>query len=240
MATVPRRQRYYEGATTSCSACPSAYGFASRVHGFPHLRVRSRAPGDLQASRRAGVFVGHAGRPPSSGFPHGQEQDLTGSLATLPVALRLSKTPDDPSHLASRGASGAASRPNTLKASSVSMISRLTEPLHHTLSTLHDGRCRTPCKTRFRLAGCAFAGRESNPLGSVGRCQIISSSSPGLRLALGQHSTPVNRRGSTPNVEADPSTSPQPANGHAPALGGASSMRRRLGARLVSACICRE
>ena len=40
------------------------------------------------------------------------------------------------------------------------------------LSTLHDGRCRTPCKTRFRLAGCAFAGRESNPLSSVERLQI--------------------------------------------------------------------
>ena len=56
---------------------------------------------------------------PSSGFPHGQKQDLTGSLATHPVALRLSKTPDDPSHLACSGASGAAPRPNKLKASSV-------------------------------------------------------------------------------------------------------------------------
>ena len=43
-------------------------------------------------------------------------------------------------------------------------ISRLTATLCHPLSTLHDARCRTPCKTRFRLAGCAFAGRESNPL----------------------------------------------------------------------------
>ena len=121
---------------------------------------------------------------PSSGFPHGQEQDLTGSLATLPVALRLSKTPDDPLHLACRGASGAAPRPNTPRASSVSMISRLTEPLHHTLSTLHDGRCRTPCKTRFRLAGCAFAGRESNPLGRNERFQFMSSPFPGLTLSL--------------------------------------------------------
>ena len=121
---------------------------------------------------------------PSSDFPHGQEQDLTGSLATLPVALRLSKTPDDPLHLACRGASGAAPRPNTPRASTVSMISRLTEPLHHTLSTLHDGRCRTPCKTRFRLAGCAFAGRESNPLGRNERFQFMSSPFPGLTLSL--------------------------------------------------------
>ena len=33
---------------------------------------------------------------------------------------------------------------------------------------------------------------ESNPLGNVGGFQIISSSSPGLRLALGQFSTPIN------------------------------------------------
>ena len=31
MATVPRPQRYYQGATTSCSAYPSAYWFASRL-----------------------------------------------------------------------------------------------------------------------------------------------------------------------------------------------------------------
>ena len=45
------------------------------------------------------------------------------------------------------------------------------------------GRYRTPCKTRFRLAGCAFAGRESNPLDRYERFQLMSSSSPGLSLA---------------------------------------------------------
>ena len=53
------------------------------------------------------------------------------------------------------------------------MISRLTEPLHHLLSTLHDSRYRLPRKTRFRLAGCAFAGRESNPLGHGERFQSV-------------------------------------------------------------------
>ena len=37
--------------------------------------------------------------------------------------------------------------------------------LQRPLSTLHERRRRHPCKTRFRLAGCAFAGRVSNPLG---------------------------------------------------------------------------
>ena len=195
MATVPRLRRYYRGATTSCSARPSAYWFASRLRGCLRIRVRHRAPAAVQARRRAGVFVGHAGRPPSSDLAHGQEQDLPGSLAPHPVTLRRSTTPDDPSCLATHGASGAAPRLTTLKASSL-QLSRLTATLRHPLSTLHDGRCRTPCKTRFRLAGCAFAGRELNPLGSAGRFQIISSSSPGLRLALGQCWTPNNRRSS--------------------------------------------
>ena len=103
----------------------------------------------------------------------------------LPATLRRSTTPDDPSRLATDGAAGAAPRLTTLKASSLE-LSRLIATLRRPLSTLHDGRRRTPCKTRFRLAGCAFAGRESNPLGSVERFQINSSSFPGLRLALGQ------------------------------------------------------
>src|SRR3954451_24984956 len=56
--------------------------------------------------------------------------------------------------------------------------------LQHPLSTLHEWRHRLPCKTRFRLAGCAFAGRGSNPLGHCERFQVISTSSfPGLLLS---------------------------------------------------------
>ena len=39
------------------------------------------------------------------------------------------------------------------------------------LSTLHERRYRLPCKTRFRLAGCASTGRGSNPLGRCERFQ---------------------------------------------------------------------
>jgi len=62
-------------------------------------------------------------------------------------------------------------------------ISRLSRSLRHPLCTLHDAHCRTPCNTRFRLAGCAFAGRESNPLDHDERFQVILSSFPGLGLA---------------------------------------------------------
>ncbi|MCY4428916.1 MAG: surface lipoprotein assembly modifier [Rhodospirillales bacterium] len=48
MATAPHLRRYYQGATTSCSARPSAYWFASRLRGCLRIRVRHHAP------RRAG------------------------------------------------------------------------------------------------------------------------------------------------------------------------------------------
>ena len=199
MATVPRPRRYYRGATTSRSACPSAYWFASRLRGCLPIRVRLRAPAAVQARRQARVFVDHAGHPPSSDLAHGQEQDLPGSLAPHPATLRRSTTPDDPSRLAARGASRTAPRLTTLKASSLE-LSRLTATLRRPLSTLHDGRCRAPCKTRFRLAGCASAGRESNPLGSVGGFQIISSPFPRFRLALGQSSKPIDTRCERPQL----------------------------------------
>ena len=46
--------------------------------------------------------------------------------------------------------------------------------LQRPLSTLHERRCRRPCKTCFRLAGSAFAGRASNPLGRFERFQVTS------------------------------------------------------------------
>jgi hypothetical protein len=59
--------------------------------------------------------------------------------------------------------------------------------LQHPLSTLHERRCRRPCKTRFRLAGCAFAGRVSNPLDRFERFQglhsiLLSRASPVARV----------------------------------------------------------
>ncbi|OCK57405.1 hypothetical protein LMTR3_21410 [Bradyrhizobium sp. LMTR 3] len=50
---------------------------------------------------------------------------------------------------------------------STTMISSLATGLRYPLSTLHERGCRRPCKTRFRLAGSAFDGRASNPLGHV-------------------------------------------------------------------------
>ena len=165
-------------------ACPSAYCFRQPVPRVPvGIRVRIG-----RSRRRAGPATGRGldlcWQSPSSVVARGREQDLPGSQAIHSVTLRRSTTPDDPLRLTNSGASGAAPTRLTMKASSIP-ISRLPPPLHHLLSTLHDGRCRAPRKTRFRLAGCAFAGRESNPLDRYERFQFqfIAFSSPGLSLA---------------------------------------------------------
>ena len=184
MATVPRLRRYYQGATTSCPRM--SFGLlVSPAGSAGACRVRVRLG---RSRRRTGPATGQGlcwsrwQSPLSSVLAHGQEQDLPGSLAIHPVTLRRSTTPDDPLRLAVSGASGAAPTRLTMKASSLFGFRGCT-PLHHLLSTLHDERCRTPCKTRFRLAGCAFAGRESNPLDRDERFQFMASSSPELRLA---------------------------------------------------------
>jgi hypothetical protein len=53
-------------------------------------------------------------------------------------------------------------------------ISGLNPELWYLLPTLHEQRCRCPCKARFRLVGCTFAGRESNPLDRCERFQATS------------------------------------------------------------------
>ena len=86
--------------------------------------------------------------------------------------------------------------------------------LQHPLSTLHERRCRLPCKTRFRLAGCASTGRGSNPLDRFERFQVTSPFSfPGLLLSQGS-STPSRpspgRKRCSPISRAIPIASPSP------------------------------
>ena len=120
MATVPRLQRYYQGATTSCPRVSFGLLFRQPVPRVPAGFVSALG----RSHRRAGPATDrgldfHAGNPLSSVLAHGQGQDLPGSLATHPVTLRRSTTPDDPLRLAHRGASGAAPTRFTVKASSI-------------------------------------------------------------------------------------------------------------------------
>ncbi len=67
-------------------------------------------------------------------------------------------------------------------------ISRLNTSLHHPLCTLQDGRYRTPCNTRSRLADCAFTGRELDPLACDARFLVHTFLLPELGLAQYEYS----------------------------------------------------
>ena len=119
MATVPRLQRYYQSATTSCPRMsfgllisPAGSAGVCRCSCSPE---RSRRHADLTTGRGLDCSRWPS---PSSVLAHGQEQDLPGSLAVHPVTLRRSTTPDGPLRLANSGASGAAPTRLTMKASS--------------------------------------------------------------------------------------------------------------------------
>ena len=115
-----------------------------------------------------------AGAPSSGCFAYGHRQDLSGFLATHPAPLPCSKTPAEPVD-----AWPFAAFPMLPPDPTRRRLQRLHDfeaatGLRCPLSTLHERRCRRPCKTRFRLAGSAFAGRASNPLGRVERFQATS------------------------------------------------------------------
>ena len=169
---VPRPLRYYEAATTSRRACPSAYVFASGFRPGSIVRVRCRAPADVRAHRRARSFVHpalqgpglfHTGDDGTSQVPWRPLPRLCPALRPRPNRSRLamssrSMLPPDPTRRRLR-------RFHDFEAAT---------GLQRPLSTLHERRCRRPCKTRFRLAGSAFAGRASNPLGRFERFQVTS------------------------------------------------------------------
>jgi Transposase IS66 family len=103
----------------------------------------------------------------------GYKRDLSGSQATHPAPLPCSETPAESVILALPDfpmLPPVPTRRRLQRAHDFEANTRLRYPL----STLHERRCRHPCKTRFRLAGSAFAGRASNPLGHKERFQATS------------------------------------------------------------------
>ena len=137
-----------------------------------HLRVRQGAPGAAEGRFRArGAWS--AGLP-RSGYLHvGTRWISQVSWRSIPYLCPVLRPRPDRQDLATFGPVDAAPGPNTPKHRE-NMISRLNFGLRYPLPTLHEWRCRRPCKARFRLAGCAFAGRESDPLERVERFQVIA------------------------------------------------------------------
>jgi len=171
VSPVPRLPRYYEAATTSRRAWPSAYDFSSGFRVILGVRARLRAPGRRQVGDQAWSIV-----PPALRIrlhSHGHKRDLSGSLVTPPVPLPCSQIPAEPVILAMAAFPMLPPRPTRRRLRRFHDFAAATG-LQYPLSTLHERRCRRPCKTRFRLAGSAFAGRASNPLGHDERFQVTS------------------------------------------------------------------
>jgi hypothetical protein len=71
--------------------------------------------------------------------------------------------------------------------------------LRHPLSTLHERRRRRPCKTRFRLAGCASTERGVEPSGSLRKVSgyisvLLSRTSPVASRVDGDVAAPIPHR----------------------------------------------
>src|SRR5215212_3999317 len=169
---VPRAQRYYEGATTSRARMPRSLWLRFWApHASPCFVLAVALPRWRRTTIGPGVF-GEPGSPVRHAAS-GPARDLSGFLAIRPTPLPCSKTPAGPTRPRHRGLVDAAPGPNTPKAPAGHDIGA-TPGLRCPLPTLHERRCRRPCKARFRLVGCTFAGRELNPLDRSERFQVTS------------------------------------------------------------------
>jgi len=194
---VPRLHRYYEGATTSRPRAPASLWFRSQAPRAPPVFVFAEAlltsPEEACQARNSWS----AGVPRPACCAHGRERDLTGFLAIHPMPLPCSKTPAEPTR--PRLLAVLPTPPPGYPRRRPQLVHNIeaNTGLQHPLSTLHERRCRRPCKTRFRLAGCASTGRGSNPLDRCERFQAtFPFSFPGLLLSQGW-STPSRHSGVT-------------------------------------------
>ena len=143
--------------------------------GLEHLFSRRSVPGRLHAWARAGSrrFPGD----PSQAFALLQDPGRAGK--TSPLAVVPTPPPAKPNRRPQRV--------HNLEANT---------GLQHPLSTLHKRRRRLPCKTCFRLAGCASTGRGSNPLDRFERFQVTSilpsRTSPVARVVFMKPATDPN------------------------------------------------
>jgi hypothetical protein len=112
-------------------------------------------------------------RPPCSGFAsRGREWDLSGLQAIHPVPLLRSRTPVEPT--CPRLCRSRRCCPRIPDDEGFGENDFGANPqLRHLLPYASRVALPHTCKARFRLAGCAFAGRESNPLDRYERFQLV-------------------------------------------------------------------
>ena len=184
MATVPRLQQYYEGATTPGPASLGLIGFAVRYRALLQVRAVARAlpvqpqdaaPGQgLDWSRWLSPLQRSCSR---------TEPGLPGSLAGLPVALRSFPRPRPVRRASPSRRFRCCPHSQDDEGTSIEHFEAQCASLRYPLCTLRDVRRRTPRNTRSRLADCASTGRELNPLACderfLGHPFLLSRAWPG-------------------------------------------------------------
>ena len=163
VAPVPRCQQYYAGVTTTCTT--SLRLILSPAGTTPCLLVRPLSPAGRGGP---GPIVSAGG--PWSGRRTWTVQDLPGSPASHPVAMRTFSDPGRPASTSPLAAPAVLPPLRGRRRRRRFGFRGSIASLHHPLCTLHDVRCRPPCNTRSRLAGCASAGAGVEPAGS--RCKV--------------------------------------------------------------------
>jgi hypothetical protein len=172
VSPVPRSHRHYEGATTSHSRINGRLlvSLPPPTRSLPHsclalalLEARRSLPGRGLLLLPAALL---------RLLSRGREWDLPGLQAIHPVPLLRSRTPVEPTcprqyrsrRCCPRIPDGEGFGENDFGAN---------PQLWHLLPYASRVALPHTCKACFRLAGCAFAGRESNPLDRDDRFQLV-------------------------------------------------------------------
>ncbi len=104
--------------------------------------------------------------------------------------------------------------------------------LQRPLSTLHERRCRRPCKTRFRLAGSAFAGGRRTLWVALKGFRSHPSSFPGLTLTqAGRTGGATSSTWRSSPRRRSPSRSCAASTNCSPSSAQSTAWRPRCGAR---------
>ena len=137
------------------------------------VRVRSRAPGIVQARRRAGVLIGQAGLPPSSLSARGRNRASQVPRQPISQLCSVPATPAGPSRLAKAALPVLPLPCTSTKAPAIVLISGFNSTA--SLPAVYASRRPLPDAMQHSLpAGwLAFAGRGSHPLGCDARLQFL-------------------------------------------------------------------
>ena len=160
---VPRPLRYYEAATTSRRACPSAYVFASGFRPGSSFVFAVGLPAMFEPT--AGPGASFTGAPGSRAFPYGRRRTSQVPWRRPRPCPALRPRPNR-SRLAMSSRSMLPPYRHG-EGFGAFMISKAATGLQRPLSTLHERRCRRPAILRLPAGGLRLCREGVEPSGSL-------------------------------------------------------------------------